>query len=458
MELVFLKTKITRNIFFHILEKISAMYNPTHFRRWKTIAVFLLNLVMLNHHTGSALHAMEHDEISDFSLNGYGTLAYTVDDRSNIAPARDISQKPDDGFNTGPTWKMDSRLGLHAHYRCSSELDVVLQGVIRDQVEFTVCNAVELAYAKFKSPFNLDVRAGRLGYDAFLMSDTRNVGYAYPWVRPPTEFYSWIPVFSVDGLDAAYRIDSGNVQWCIKAQAGSSRTDIPVGNDIYDIEADHLWALTLSRQSGPLQIKAGYSKFKLKNETDAFTPLHDGLNAVAGGTAALFPGISQEAAFMVKNLSFKDQKITYMTLGIYYDDGTWIAQAEISHTSMTADIMPHGNMGYVALGRRMGDWTPFFMFSMTHPTHDVYRTTDDWNIINQKTLHDQAVYLLNSTRMEQRTCSAGIRWDFHDRAAIKLQWDNSHVKPYYGLWWHDLEVASRAGDINLFTFSLEFMF
>ncbi len=403
------------------------------------------------------VHADENIK-GNFTLGGYGTLSYSMDDHETVAPARDISQKPDNGFNTDSTFKLDSRLGLHAYYHFSDTLDFVAQGVLRDQVNLTFLNSMELAYVEFKAFPQINVRAGRFGYDAFLMSDTRNIGYAYTWVRPPTEFYSWIPVFSVDGIDAIWRIDSGDVQWSIKAQIGSSHTDIPVGDQDYEIETDNLRAITLSRQSGSLQVKIGYSKFTLNNEADALSSLHQGLGAVAAATSKIFSGISREAAFLRNNTSFQEQNITYMTLGAAYDDGIWIAQAELSHSTATSNILPHGNMAYLAVGHRLGDWTPYLMYSITHPTYDVYVSTENWEPINQEALQEQAAYILNSTRMDQQTFSLGLRWDFHTQAAVKLQWDNSYIKPYYGLWWHDLDVATHADHINSFTFSLEFMF
>lgn len=435
------------------------MHQPICPRLWRFSIIFLITVLMRSPHAGgNGLPNDVRTHLSGFSLNGYGTLACTADDRSDIAPARDISQEPDDGFNTGSTWKLDSRLGLHAHYRFSQKIDFILQGVLRDQTEFSVGKSVELAYAKLKPHYNFHVRAGRLGYDAFLMSDTRNIGYAYPWVRPPMEFYFWIPIFFVDGMDACYMIDSGNVQWCIRAQAGTSHTDLPLGEDGYSVEADNLWAVTLSRQSGPLTIKLGYSQCDLQNEISASKSLHHALNAVAGATSAAFPGIHNEATYLLSNLTLKDTDITYITMGISYDDGTWIAQAELSHAAITADVIPHGLMGYLALGYRIGDWTPYLIFSMVHPTYDVYKTDADWAAINGDELREAAVDALNSTRMDQKTCSIGGRWDFHDRAAVKLQWDSSYVRPYYGLWWTRDSKSDTSRYINMFTFSLEFMF
>ena len=135
-------------------------------------------------------------------FSGYGTLGYVQDNRNDIVAIRDVSQRPDSNMGSG-TWQRDSRLGIQAEYRVSPVVDLVAQAVFRDQVSTHATHVIELAYAGFKPTPQLDVRVGRVGYDAFLMSDIRNVGYAYPWVRPFTEYYGWIPLFSVDGADIA---------------------------------------------------------------------------------------------------------------------------------------------------------------------------------------------------------------------------------------------------------------
>lgn len=391
-------------------------------------------------------------------LSGYGTLSYTVDDSSTMAPIRDIAQRPEDGYETGATWLLDSRIGLQADYRLNQQLEFVVQGVLKDQNEIDFNSSIESAFAGFRPLTNLDIRAGRIGYDVFLMSDTRDLGYAYSWVRPPTEFYGWIPIFSVDGIDAAYTFDEGDALWKIKAQAGLSRVSLPMDKRTFDFQTNNLISLTLSRQSGPLRLKAGYSQFTCDSEAKPLALLHAGLDAVSSATAQLFPDISKEASNLRANLSFDNARIEYLTLGASYDDGEWIAQAEIGHTTSTVDVVPHGMMGYIGLGRRFGDWTPYILASFIRPAADSRKASSDWNLIGQEAFHSQALFVVNTTRMEQNTGSLGVRWDFHNQAAMKLQWDSTHVKSSgYGLWWRSLGSNDHDKTINMLTFSMEFV-
>ncbi|SLM28820.1 conserved hypothetical protein [Desulfamplus magnetovallimortis] len=425
----------------------------------KAVLGLVVILLILSITSKNLVYAQE-SLIPNFRLSGYGTLAFTVDDREDMASLRDFSQKPDDAFNDDWTWKLDSRIGLQADYRASDNITFVLQGVLRDQVELTPRSSIESAYVNVKPSPWIDLRLGRLGYDAFLMSDTRNVGYAYIWVRPPTEFYGWIPVFSVDGIDSAFTINKWDAQWRIKAQLGQSRdVAFPMGDETYDFKTKYTYSFTLSRESGPFRIKAGYSQFIAKNEASPFAPLHAGLDAIAEETATFFPQISAEASDLRKNMSFKDIMVGYTTIGAAYDDGSWIAQAEFGHSSSTADALPLGDMAYLGVGHRFFDWTPYLLFSIVIPNNDKRMPVNDWSAIGQEDFYSQVLHFVNSTRLEQQTFSLGVRWDFHNKAALKIQWDTTRVEPWgYGLWWRDSEILTRSSRINVGTIGVEFIF
>lgn len=387
-------------------------------------------------------------------LSGFGTLGYTYDRRDDIAPARDISQKPRDGFSTGPGWRVDSRLGIQLEYALNPSVDLVAQFVMRDHYKADFDSTTQLAYAAFKPDSQTDIRVGRLNYDAFLMSDYRNVGYASPWVRPPTEFYSWIPIFAIDGADIAYTHLGEDARWRLKFQAANARLTIPIGEG-YDFEADRLLGLSLTRQSGALRLKAAYSQFTIGSEAPAFRELHQGLDTVA---AAGIAGISAEASDLRRELSFQGTKVTYATLGAAYDDGTWLMQTELGQTTASADVVPHGRMAYASLGRRFGNWAPYLMYGLSRPENDRRRAANNWGGFNA-TLRNPALFTVNTTRIEQNTVSVGMRWDVHKQAALKLQWDHTRIKPSgYGLWWRDLAINERTTRVDLISATLDFAF
>lgn len=413
---------------------LPARMDTSRVSTWSALALAVL-LSLLNLAASAA---------DSFKVGGFGTLGYAADNRSDIAASRDIGQLPKNNYATGASWKIDTRLGVQLEYKASDTIDLVAQLVARDHFKASLNSSTELAYLAAHIHPSLDVRVGRLNYDAFLMSDHRNVGYAYTWVRPPLEFYGWIPIFSVNGIDTAYTVHDGSARWRFKAQAGNSRFWIPVnsGKDGgYQFRTDNLTSLSATRESGSWRLKAAHSRFTIDSEVSALAPLHAALDGVG----------SPEALDLRKNLSFKGAKIDYTTLGAVYDDNTWLAQAEFGQSHSTAAVVPNSRMFYVSVGRRFGDWLPFVMFSDSHPN------TAPRTAVNPALA--VAATTMNSMRIDQRTISIGARWDFHPQAALKLQLDSTHSHPPgYGVWTREPTIANTHIRLNMLTATLDFVF
>jgi hypothetical protein len=392
-------------------------------------------------------------------LSGFGTLAHAWDDRDDLAPIRDITQRPEDGHQTGPTWLLDSRLGLQLAYRFSPAVEAVGQVVVRDQESDRPEDYVDLAYLGVLATPDLRVRLGRVGYDPFLMSDHRNLGYAYAWVRPPIEFYSWIPMFSLDGADLSYQFQRGDATWRLRAQAGQTDFAIPMGDQPFDFRAEGLWALSVQREQGPWRVKLGLSGFTSGSEVATLAEVHQGLAAVAGLGV---PGISAEAANLRRETSFLDARLGYTTVGVAYDDGLWFGQAELGSVRTNRTIAPQSRNGYVVLGRRFDTLTPFVMLGISRPARALRAAVHDWSPLGPGAagLQDSVYrYVVNSTRLDQETVSLGLRWDFDPRAALKLQWDHTRVHPDgYAAYFRDRPVLTRHAEVNLLTVSLDFVF
>lgn len=425
------------------------MPDPARRRRLSALALAVLA-------AGVAGAAENDSQLAPWRLSGYGTLSYSRDDRSDLAAIRDFTQRPANGQNTGATWRLDSRLGLQLAYRFAPQVEGVLQAVARDQINNSVGNSVDLAYLDFQLGANRAARLGRIGYAPFLMSDHRNLGYAYPWVRPPREFYSWIPIFSLDGGELSHDFFHDDGRWRLRAQFGRSGFDIPMGSDTFVFKADQLWSLALSHQRGPWRLQAGVSGFRSRDEASPLAALHDGLEQLA---ALNLPGISAEAAQLRRDTAFGGVRVRYYTLGAAYDDGSWLGQAELGYSKTSSAIATASRSGYLAVGRRFGDWLPYLLLSASRPDKSAPAPASDWATIGQAGFQTIAYSIANSTRQDQETLSLGSRWDFNSRAALKLQWDHSRIHPLgYALWFRSPETNSRASTVNLLTVSLDFVF
>ncbi len=420
-----------------------------HHRDWSVLA--LSGMLFL-----CATSAQADAEPSPVRISGYGTLAYSWENNPQIAPIRDITQRPQDEFATDETWKLDSRLGLQASYQHSQQLGALVQLSLRDQTKRETRDLIELAYLDVQPSDLVRLRVGRVGFDGFLMSDHRNLGYAYAWVRPPTEFYGWIPIFSLDGADLTHEWNTDDARWQVRAQAGTTKVWVPMGQTNFRFEADNLWSLSAQRESGPWRLKAGFSGFTSGAEVPNLEPLHAGLEQIA---AVPIPAIASEAAMLRREMRFGDVQLHYATFGASYDDGDWLMQMELGRTWTQTTMTPAGWNGYLVVGRHIHAWTPYAMFSASRPQDSVLAPLNDWSAIGQRQTQATAYRVVNSSRADQTTFALGARWDFHSRAAMKFQWEHTHIEPQgYAQWFRAADVFERSNQVNLYTVGIDFLF
>jgi hypothetical protein len=401
-----------------------------------------------------AQKALADTDTADFSYGGFGTLGYVTTDKHEFGFTRDLSQPRRSGLDEHVL--PDSRLGIQANYRASSQLELAGQLVARDQVDLTLAHAVEWAFLAYHPIPEADLRFGRMGFDVFMLSEYRSVGYAYTWVRPVMEFYSWIPVNSFDGMDASYAFDSAAGRWRLKLLAGRSRTQTPskINAGDYRLVFDSLWGGSLSHESGAWRTKLSFVKIRIASQPPT-EPLTDALGAVA---ALSLPEISAEAERLADGLTVKGSRSHFAAFGTRYDDNVWLAEAEYSVLSGGSASVPQGWRGYISVGRRFGDWMPFGVLAWARPDEGRVATSADWSMLpGGVQLQNFAVDAINTGRISQRTASLGLRWEFCNTAAVKLQWDSTRVDPYgWGLW-PDAN-QSRGETVNVFTTTLDWVF
>lgn len=398
-------------------------------------------------------------DISPFRISGFGTLARSWDSRDNLAPIRDVSQRPVDDYRTGPTWKLDSRIGLQAAYRFTPDIEAVAQIVGRDQVSSEFHHFVELGYLDIQLPQYFRLRLGRVGFDAYLMSDHRNVGYAYAWMRPPIEFYGWTPMFSVDGGDLSYSFEQGDSRWRLRVQAGKNDFVAPMGPTQFNFHGT-MTGVSVVREQGPWRMKAAFTRIFSTQEVPALAPLHQGLESVAGHPF-VGPAIRGEAAYLRENIAFDNQHMHYLTLGAAYDDGTWLGQAEIGTSRTTSVFTPAATTAYAIVGRRFGSLTPFAILSASRPDTSIERPRNDWSGLGPAAsgLQTEAYIVINETRTDQATFSLGTRWDVSANAALKFQLDHSRIKEWgYSSWFRSRAGQTRDSSVNLLSIGVDFIF
>lgn len=389
----------------------------------------------------------------DLRLSGFGTVGVAhTDAPDGWGFLRDIDQPANSG---GTRVDIDSRLGVQINYTATSQLEFVGQVLAKRRLpDADASEAIEWAMAAYRPRADLTLRAGRLNVDQFLMSDYRNVGFAYAYARPPVEYYGAIPT-ALDGADIAKVWDTDRGRWRAKGFAG--RTQV-MGMKIRPVVGG-----TVSYETGGLLVRAGLSRTRFVNPPPVMQPLIDGLGQLAAQLQLPAPTVAAEAAALRERLDFSGEPITYGQVGISYEQAPWHWSAELTRLSAGPNFSFLA--GHVSLSRRLGAVTVFGVLSGAKPFASPV-AMPDWitpltpvvgtDAAQQAqfigTLATQATNRVN----HQHTQSLGARWDLHAQLALKLQWDRVRIKADGGILWANATPAPGRADVG--SIVLDFVF
>jgi hypothetical protein len=153
---------------------------------------------------------------NDLKITGYGSIIMgktlgTVDDPLNPGQTRDEILTADfydvGQYTNDLTFKAESIFAVQARMNFSSDFGVTAQlvakGVDNFEPEF------DWFYLTYKVKDNLTLLAGRRNIPMYYFSEYSEVGYAYPWMRPPSNLYWW-QVTQFNGISALYDFEFSN--------------------------------------------------------------------------------------------------------------------------------------------------------------------------------------------------------------------------------------------------------
>jgi hypothetical protein len=337
-----------------------------------------------------------------FSISGFGTVGAAHSSLEHGDYVADLFQPKGAGYSGSWSESVDSKLAAQLDGKFGYGLSMVVQVVAAPRTNGRFSPRVEWANLKYDITSDLSVRAGRTALPSFQNAETRLVGYANPWVRPPVETYSQFTISNSDGIDASYRYAVGPTTNRLQAWYGKTEVDAigTTGNVTRGIQATKIKGVANTVEYGALSARAGI----------------------------MFTNIELQAApgLFLKPLS------TIINFGATYDPGQWFIQGEVTHSKL-GTISRAQLATYVTAGYRWNSLTPYI-------GHSRVKSDDD---------------LVKLTLREQKTTSLGVRWDFRKNMDLKVQLDRvslangsagffTNVKP--GLTGSSGNVASVAVD------------
>ncbi|MFZ2726702.1 MAG: hypothetical protein WAX77_10660 [Methylococcaceae bacterium] len=405
-----------------------------------TIALLFLN----------TLTAFAKDTYPDFSIKGFGTLGLSGTDTDQLGFRRDITQYPGVTNNWG--FDNDSRLGLQLDAEINKSWHVAVQWVARNHAGDFGEQNLDWAFLRWRPRDDLDIRAGRLGFDVFMLSEYRNVGYAYLWIRPPHEFYSGLPVYHFDGMDIAKKFTVAEGILTIKAYGGYSFIQVPNGSSAVD-QGFTVVGGKLAYEVGNWNARLGYIYAQNNFESAPLQPVLDALNGAA--INVVWPG----AQALIPQIATKDKHVHFSSISLSYDNGHWLTQMEASYIDTTLSTYPNIASGYLSVGRRFGKVTLYSLLGISKTLNKQIRLFNPLvpvpEVMELRTAADQ---LLNPNGVNEKSVSLGLRWDINEHIALKTQWSHYWLGSNGTSLWLAPVSGATPDTVNVWSLGMDFVF
>jgi len=361
-----------------------------------------------------------------WKLSGFATVGYTETNKyQDRYFRRNLYQSGQELNDNG--FLVDSRIGLQAKAEISNNWEFVSQVVLREQYATNIEDYFDSFFVRYRPNDNWDFTLGRQPFDLFFLSDHRNVSYSYDWVRPPTEFYGFLPYGSFDGIkitrtwgnfDNAWQwnLSVGNIEAHFEIDIADENTDSQRKLNTDHAQADPIYNTELSWQSGPWRVRANFALLHFKQELNDLE-LDDTLD--------LLRPLFSEIDGAVDKFDI-ETSMRYGALGLSWQSGDWKIQTEIS--TIDADFQHfNGQRAYVHIAKRFGAWLPYATFGYARDNSDD-ELSNLSNIDTLTGLHQRLLQESVKLKHNQKSVALGLRYDFSTQQAVKVQCDKFYFE------------------------------
>jgi len=406
----------------------------------------------------SAAHAADFDDM--VSVRGFGTFGvmHSTEDRADVLGSVFMP----DGAGYTREWDMrsDSKLAGQVNVRFTDKLDFTVQAISQYQHDKSFTPQIEWANLKYSFTPELSARVGRIALPTFMISDSRMVGYANTFVRPPDEVYQVSSITSNDGVDVSYGFSTGGVKNTVQAFYGVSKADLAEGN----VEADSIYGVNYLAEAGDASFRVGYIRMELDLNIPSTQPLFEGLKGLGAMLNSFgLTNSGGQALALANKYDVQDMELSFLSVGASYDPGNWFVMSEaidFGGDDMLSDV----RAGYVMGGARFGKVTPYAVVSKVKAFIDYEDGISTTGLPTPFAMGADALSAglnqsLNQFRGSQQTAALGVRWDAFTNIAVKGQYnyvdigDNSN-----GMLGNVQPGFEQGGNYSLYSLSVDFIF
>jgi len=418
-----------------------------------------LHLLILAAIAGSTSIAHAQEATSGFRFSGFGTLAAVKTDTDEARFGSSPNGQLGGAHESGIDGSVDTKFGVQGSYLFNEKFSTTVQLLSQKGAYNDYVPRVEWAYVKYEPSNALSFRAGRIRLPAFLISDSKDIGYSQTWVRPPREVYSQFVLSYLYGADMIYRTKVGSFDLTLQPFVGTDHNyKIPTATGPLGLDVRNVYALSATAESGPWT-------FRIGSVSSSISLAHDKGDNAATDALNLFntmvPGLGY--GDLANKIRLHNSSVTFSGVSGIYDDGKWLAQSE--YTIRRSDSLAvNDSTGWYVMGAyRIAKWTPYVTYaSVKNNNPGSYVDHNNLPVISA-TVSAIMSGVYQSSYTDQHTWALGTRYDLMKNVALKGQFDhvttggaNGNVRGLFV----ETTPAFRAGphNVNVVSLLVDFVF
>ena len=331
---------------------------------------------------------------AEIKLNGFGSVAVgTVIEGDEF-----LADFPKTGiYNDDLSLDPDTTLGLQLSSYFTDKFSLIAQVAVHGASDYDP--EIDWLYLNYYLTPELSVQAGRKRLPLYYYSDYFDVGYAYYWIRPPPDVYTW-QITNYNGASLLYETAIGQWDTSLSLYFGSEESeDNELLSLLFGVSVDETWknmvGIVGTMSNHWLDLRLTHMQGLIDRKISGVSVIND--------SKQLFLGLSVNMTF---------DRLLILSEYNYYRR----PDNDVEH-----------NAFMLSFGYQIGELTP-------HITRSGFI---------------QDISTLGNDDEKHFTTSVGLRWDVSDNIAAKVQYDMVEDEGV---------VVPIKGDSESISFAVDFVF
>ncbi len=338
----------------------------------------------------------------------------------------------DDDINFTP----ESKLALQANSNLGDGLSVTAQAIARGSDDFNL--RMEWAYISYDFGESSRVNVGRLRIPFFMYSDSLDVGYTYPWIRPPETVYDLF-FSSMEGVSVQFNNPIGSWDSSLQLFGGREKDILKFDANVIDVNVKNLAGAAFTMSNDWLSLRSVYINAKTTFDSTTLTVVENTLKQV---------GFNKQA----NEFAVRDDKTQFMGLGFKAEKGGWFLASEATSIKIFNSFVGDQKSAYISVGKNIDK----MMYILTYEhEHDIAKEGITAGIpyptgTALDALTAGAAAAAASSQLEHTTTTFGVVYNFHPAASFKVDYAIRNYKTD--------QSQKVAGSSSVLRFSIDTVF